>query len=67
MVKDICRAERPALRPAGVPAGGSADSNSEGTRNGAPVHDVPVAVLPGGVPRPARTAACHFSEEINNA
>jgi peptide/nickel transport system ATP-binding protein/oligopeptide transport system ATP-binding protein len=59
LVQDICRAERPVLRPVGVPAGDASG----------PVHTAPVnAPSPSGdQPRPARTAACHFSEEINNA
>ena len=64
MVQDICRAERPALRPAGrrrTPSGtatAAADpeqTTSAGTNDG------------GATVRPVRTAACHFSEEITNA
>jgi oligopeptide/dipeptide ABC transporter ATP-binding protein len=61
LVQDICRAERPVLRPvAGTPVA-----------PGNPGTDYPGAVTPvnvpsGNEPRPARTAACHFSEEINN-
>ena len=64
MVQDICRAERPALRPAGrrrTPSGaatGAGDleqATSAGTNDG------------GATVRPVRAAACHFSEEITNA
>jgi len=58
LVQDICRAERPALRPV------TSQINT-------PVNDAaggpPANALSGGSPRPTRTAACHFSEEINNA
>ena len=65
LVQDICRAERPMLRRvAGDPGAGT----------GTPTADTPVSgtagtaanVPSGNEPRPARTAACHFSEEINN-
>ncbi|WP_082979114.1 ABC transporter ATP-binding protein [Arthrobacter sp. B6] len=47
LVQDICRAERPALRPVGPPVAQS-------------------DIQPETQPRPARAAACHFSEELNN-
>jgi peptide/nickel transport system ATP-binding protein/oligopeptide transport system ATP-binding protein len=67
LVQDICRAERPALRPvAGTPVapGNAGSPGKAGTGN--PVAGTPVNVPSGKEPRPARTAACHFSEEINN-
>lgn len=51
MVQDICRVERPALRPTG--------------RRRADETDAPPPTAGVGT-RPARTAACHFSEEITN-
>ena len=52
LVREICRAERPALRQV------AGTGNPGGVKSGD---------LPSGTdPRPARTAACHFSEEINN-
>ena len=58
LVQDICRAERPALRPVSPVTGTPV--------TGAPVSGTPVSVPSGTEPRPARSAACHFSEEINN-
>jgi peptide/nickel transport system ATP-binding protein/oligopeptide transport system ATP-binding protein len=51
MVQDICRVERPALRPTGRLRADETDATP------------PTA---GAGTRPARTAACHFSEEITN-
>jgi oligopeptide/dipeptide ABC transporter ATP-binding protein len=66
LVQDICRAERPALRPAGRrrtadPAGTNvleADDGGMGT--------TPADRTFSAEGRPVRTAACHFSEEITN-
>jgi peptide/nickel transport system ATP-binding protein/oligopeptide transport system ATP-binding protein len=55
MVQDICRAERPALRPAGRRRTPETDGTNAMGNNDA-----------GTGLRPVRTAACHFSEEINN-
>jgi oligopeptide transport system ATP-binding protein len=55
MVQDLCRVERPALRPAGRRRNDELSGETAGTSP---------ATVPGG--RPARTAACHFSEEITN-
>lgn len=57
LVQDICRAERPALRPVAGTGTGTAAATSGND---------PRPVPSGTEPRPARTAACHFSEEINN-
>lgn len=56
LVQDICRAERPAL----LPVAGDAGTGTPGTPATA------VNGPSGREPRPARTAACHFSEEITN-
>ncbi|WP_458782365.1 ABC transporter ATP-binding protein [Arthrobacter sp. D3-16] len=62
MVQAICRAERPALRPVAGgtvrPASGKAADASAGTASADSTTTTAV--------RPVRTAACHFSEEINN-
>ncbi|MFE8886193.1 ABC transporter ATP-binding protein [Pseudarthrobacter enclensis] len=59
LVQDICRAQRPALRPAGRRradnAAADVDHATSATNDG------------GTAGRPVRTAACHFSEEITNA
>jgi peptide/nickel transport system ATP-binding protein/oligopeptide transport system ATP-binding protein len=70
-VQDICRAERPVLRPVtGTAEAGTSDSGAAVTPvTGAavtPVTGTASNVPSGQEPRPARTAACHFSEEINN-
>ena len=62
LVQDICRAERPALRAVKGPvttAPNDADAGAAAGFGAAPA--APAA------PRPVRTAACHFSEEITNA
>jgi peptide/nickel transport system ATP-binding protein/oligopeptide transport system ATP-binding protein len=55
LVQDICRAERPALRPVKGPVTHRANGANSDADAGA------------AAPRPGRTAACHFSEEITNA
>jgi oligopeptide/dipeptide ABC transporter ATP-binding protein len=60
LVQDICRAERPALRPVTSQINTPVNDADGGSA-------IPMNVLSGGSPRPPRTAACHFSEEITNA
>ncbi|MFJ5697138.1 ABC transporter ATP-binding protein [Arthrobacter sp. NPDC093139] len=58
LVQDICRAERPRL----LPVMDSRQDKQHGADNGPPAE-----TYPGTQPlRPGRSAACHFSKELNN-